>query len=54
MVNKRSPYYLKSEYSEGVYGNERHTAFEREIKVKGNDDFRVGDLTKDLKSKLMP
>lgn len=54
MVNKKSRYYLKSEYKDEFYKTENGIKLERDLKVEGNYDFRVRDVTTDIKSKLMP
>lgn len=41
MVNKKSPYYVKSEFEKKFSGNENSTTFERELKVKGKDRDHV-------------
>ncbi len=41
MVDKKSPYYVKSEFSNRFYGNENSTTFERGLKVTGKDKDHV-------------
>lgn len=53
MVDKRSPYYLKSEFEESYTGTENSTTYERELKVDGTtDQVRFGAPC--IKAKLMP
>lgn len=41
MVDKKSPYYVKSEFEQGFYGSKNSTTFERELKVTGKDKDHV-------------
>jgi len=54
MVEKRSPYYVKSESEQKIYGNENYTTVEREVKVEGNDKDAVKWTAINVKGKVMP
>ena len=54
MVDKKSRYYVKSEYSQGIYGDKKETMLIREINVDGNDNFWVKEATTELKRRMMP
>jgi len=54
MVDKRSPYYLKSEYEQKFYGNDNYTTVERELKVEGNNRDAVETTSVWVKGKVMP
>ena len=54
MVEKRSPYYTKSEFEQKYYGNENYTTFERELKVDGKDRDNVKATSVWTKAKVMP
>ena len=41
MVDKKSPYYVKSEFEQGFYRTEDSTTFARELKVSGNEEDHV-------------
>ncbi|NIO44681.1 MAG: hypothetical protein GTN36_03970 [Candidatus Aenigmarchaeota archaeon] len=41
MLNKKSPYYVKSELSRNLYGNKDSTTFERSLNVVGKDKDHV-------------
>ncbi len=53
-MNKRSPYYVKSEFEKRAYGNEKYTTFERKLKVVGNNRKWVEAAGKEVKSSVMP
>jgi hypothetical protein len=54
MVDKKSPYYVRSEYEWGFYGNENYTTFERKLKVVGKDRDTVKDVARGVKAEVMP
>ena len=41
MVDKNSPFYVKSEFERRFYGNKSSTTFERSLKVEGRDKDHV-------------
>lgn len=54
MIDKRSVNYVKSSYREELYGDEKSTTYERELKVSGKDPSRVGVTGQWIKNKVMP
>jgi len=54
MVNKKSPYYVRSEFTRRVYGNDNYTTLERKLKVTGMDRSRVKSEAEMTKSRVMP
>lgn len=53
MVNKKSPYYVKSEFHRSLYGNKNSTTFERGLKVTGRDKDNVKDAASCVQSEVM-
>jgi len=41
MIDKKSPHYVKSEFSEGLYKDKSSTTFERTLRVDGKDRDNV-------------
>lgn len=54
MVDKKSPYYVKSEYSRVVYGNDDYTTLKRELKVDGKNRDYVKSTAEMISSTVMP
>jgi len=54
MVDKSSPYYLKSSYEDRFYGDEKSTTYERKLRVEGNEKDFVKDAAGDIKARVMP
>ena len=53
MVDKKSPYYVKSEFYRSFYGNKNSTTFERGLKVTGKDKSHVKDAASCVQSEVM-
>jgi len=53
MVNKRSPYYVKSEFHRNLYGNKNSTTFERSLKVVGRDKDHVKNAASSVQNEVM-
>jgi len=53
MVNKRSPYYVKSEFYRSLRGNKDSTTFERGLKVTGKDKDHVKYAASCVQSEVM-
>ncbi len=53
-MDKKSYDYVKSSYREELYGDEKSTTYERELKVNGKDPSRVGVTAQWVKNKVMP
>jgi hypothetical protein len=53
MVNKRSPFYVKSEFKRNLYGSKNSTTFERSLKVTGRDRENVKYVASETQHRVM-
>ncbi len=53
-MDKKSKYYMKTEFKSALYGNDYSTTCEKELRISGNNKKYVDSTAAYIKSGVMP